>query len=391
MNPQNQPNQPNPVPQGAPDASGEVPPSPPPVEANAQSVAQPQPPELQQPPESQDFQSAPSVQQPFQTQPQAPVTPASAPTMPAGAPQSFASQPPQVPQAPQQPQSPTGPAPMMPGSPVTGQSPMQPPGGSSDNPLSRLDKKILIWIGAGIGALLLITIAVLVVVSIFSVSRDDYKAAYSHATDAQSAYTKMSNLRYVSSYSTETQIENALDSFKKSQERLDQEIDELSETKAIQRDNKASELYAAFTEKKQAFDKATTAIVEVYEHVLPALSGFSTTSSSDQARIIRIVNTARSELEAAEGKLKSDVNKQFVGKMTTLFKRYAALAKKVQAYRADYSKYDSSVASDYLSTSTDITTAIRDWQSDIQKLAEDAEIKEEFNELSQYLAEKMVR
>jgi len=233
-----------------------------------------------------------------------------------------------------------------------------------------------------------IIVAVLLVVSSFSVSKNDYKAAYDYANDARSSYSKMSGLAYVSSYSTETESKNNLDTFKKSKQDFDQTIKQLGETKAVQRDGKAKELYDALMSKKKSFDGAVDVTIETYEYILPAMAEFNSASSANLSKLATAVSAAASKLEASEGEIKSELNKNFASKMATLFKRYAALLKKVEAYRADYKKYDSKISSEYSSTSSEISTAIRNWSSDIRKLADDSEIKDEFNALGEYLAEK---
>lgn len=366
MPPENQPNQPsqpNPTPQDFP-----------------QDASQPS---FQQQPVTQSGYGPAPYGQPVQPEAVTPATqpqPMSVtPSQPFGPSSNMASQ------QPQQPMNPMAPG-ASPSGPMMGQPPVQP--NPSSDPLGGLDKKLLIWIGAGVGALVVIAIAVVLIASSFAVSKEDYKTAYDYATDARSSYTDMSGLSYVSTYSTETEMENNLDSFKKSREEFDQSITDLGSAKAVQRDGKAKELYDALMSKKKSFDEAMGATVETYEHILPAMSDFNAASSSDAAKLAAIASAAGSKFEASEGELKNEVNKKFAGKMSTLFKRYAALLKKVAVYRDDYTKYDSRVASDYSSTAREISTAIRDWSSDLRKVADDAEISDEFNELGKYLAEK---
>jgi len=368
MNPDNQSDQPNPVPQGSSPELNQNLDGQPPMEAQGSQFAAPA--------------TSTPVSEPQPTF-QNPSMPQQQPAGPEGVPQPFGPQ--QNTAQPQQPMNPMNPS-VPPTSPMMGAAPAQPP--SSGSPFSGLNKKLIIWIAAGVGALIVIIIAVLLVVSSFAVSKNDYKAAYDYANDARSSYSKMSGLAYVSSYSTETESKNNLDTFKKSKQDFDQTIKQLGETKAVQRDGKAKELYDALMSKKKSFDGAVDVTIETYEYILPAMAEFNTASSANLSKLATAVSAAASKLEASEGEIKSELNKNFASKMATLFKRYAALLKKVEAYRADYSKYDSKISSEYSSTSSEISTAIRNWSSDIRKLADDSEIKDEFNALGEYLAEK---
>ena len=368
MNPDNQSDQPNPVPQGNSPEFNQNPGGQPPMEAQGSQFAAPAP-----------SNPIPEPQQAFQNL----SVPQQQPAGPEGIAQSFGQQ--QNVVQPQQPMNPMNPN-VPPVGPMMGPGPVQPP--SSGSPFSGLNKKLIIWIAAGVGVLIVIIIAVLLVVSSFSVSKSDYKAAYDYANDARSSYTKMSGLTYVSSYSTQTESKNNLDTFKKSKQDFDQTIKQLGETKAVQRDGKAKELYDTLMSKKKSFDGAVDVTIETYEYILPAMAEFNSASTSDLSKLASAVSSAASKLEASESEIKSELNKNFASKMATLFKRYAALLKKVEAYRADYKKYDSKISSEYSSTSSEISTAIRNWSSDIQKLADDSEIKDEFNALGEYLAEK---
>lgn len=359
MDPQNQPNQPNPVPQGTPQDSEQDQP---------QQPMNPQPPQPITP------------EQPFQ--PPAPASPEVSPTPVMDQP--VAPQPGMA-----QPQSPVNP--MAPGVPpvgpmVIGSAPNQP--APSNNPLGGLNKKLLILIGAGVGALILIVVIVMVIVSMLSVSKKDYALAYDYASDARSSYMQMSGLTYVSTYATETETKNNLDSFKQSQKKFSESVDLLGKSKAVQHDGKANELYVSLTKKKESFDSAIAVIAETYEYVVPAMSAFNKGVSSDLSKVLKAANAARAELEANKDKLKDANNKELANKLIPLFKKYATLIKKVQAYRDDYSKYDSKVSSDFADTSTEITSTIRDWSSNLKKTTEDADITKEFNELGKYLADK---
>jgi hypothetical protein len=355
MDPQNQQNQPNPTPQD-------------PQQEGMQDYPQPQP--------------TPMVPSPVQPQPAVQYTENPA-VPPADLNQPVAQQQymPQ-PQSQVDPMGPVAPAP----TPIMSQPQMQ--SDSSGGPLGGLNKKLIIWIAAGVGVLVVIAIAAVVIASSFAVSKADYEEAYERINDAKTSYNDLMGPVSINTYGTATEMKNDLEEFKKTQKEFNDNVATLGKLKAVQRDAEAKKLYDAALEKKIAFDKAVAALLETYEYVLPAMAEFNNASSSDIKKLIAVVSSAADKLEADESKLQNSTNKELVNKIVPLFKKYAALLKKVEIYRKDYTKYDSKVASEYSSTSSEISTAIRDWSSNMKSLVSDAEIASEFSDLSDYLSKK---
>lgn len=293
----------------------------------------------------------------------------------------------------QQPQQPMQPQPVQSFQPVAPQPPQpfqpqaQPYGGFAPQPATGGPKKGLLigLIAGGIGLLLVIIIAV-IAVSTMGVSKDDYKDASTTMQEVKTAYNKFGSV-FIGSYSTEAEVKNGLDTIKNSREDFNTKYEELGKLKAIKNDKDVNKLYKALEDKKPKFDQAVEAEVEAYEKIVPAVSSFDTYSSSDSASKI---TAFKNKLEAIDG-LKDENNKSFIDKMTTLLSKYATLSKKVQAGRSDYRKYDSQAVSEFYDTSTDISHAIRDWQSNLLKLADDGELKDELNALDDKLYDKATK
>ena len=129
----------------------------------------------------------------------------------------------------QQPQAPQTPAPAPQGPQMQG-SPYQ-------MPQPKSNKKLFIWIGIGVGVLAIIGIVVAIVISLTSVSKDDYNKAYSQMSDLSSAntslYTEISTLQYNVSYATETKFNNDIKAAEEALEKVRSENEELSEMKAV--------------------------------------------------------------------------------------------------------------------------------------------------------------
>jgi cytoskeletal protein RodZ len=322
------------------------------------------------PPNPQEIPSAPPSYQPQPVEVPQPTQPDQF-----GVSQSYS---PQSNQQVQQPQPPTS---YVQPSPTVAPQPASTSGNSSK-------KKLFIILGAAIAGLIaLVGIGLLIFFMIFAVTKQDFKQAYEDANDLRTAYTKLYSVSYASSYATETESKNNLDTIKESQQDFDKSMVALSEDKAILRDEKAKSFYNTLATKKIDYDKALNAITETYEKILPAFSGFKDISYTNADDAMSAIAKLQSDMEAING-LKDTNNKQFVEKMIALLAKYKVLAQKVAAYQADYTKYDANTSKEYYQVSSDITDATTDWTSNLQKLSKDGEINDELNDLGEYLSEK---
>ncbi|MDQ2973626.1 MAG: hypothetical protein M3Q79_04055 [bacterium] len=216
-------------------------------------------------------------------------------------------------------------------------------------------------------------------------SQQDYLAAQSVIDDLREPYDDMTQT-FISSSATETEIKNGLDTIKNSRTEFNEKLDALGDNKAIKKDKELSKLYAAIDAKKPNFDKATDAAIEAYEIIAPALSDI-TSSSSDNT--LASITTARTKIEAVSG-LKDENNKQLIQNLTAILKEMESLIPTIEAGRADFKKYDSAAVRTFSTKAADLSSAIRDWRSNLQKMADDGEINQEINDLDEKLFEKVV-
>ncbi|MGK2896029.1 MAG: hypothetical protein ACSLEY_00290 [Candidatus Saccharimonadales bacterium] len=247
-----------------------------------------------------------------------------------------------------------------------------------------LNKKLIIWVISGFVGLVLAIVALVLVVSSMSVSKADYETAYAAVSDVRDTYSDMGSI-YVSTSSTKTEIANDVDTLKKNKEKFDAQLEELGKLKAVNADTDIKADYATLKEKQTKFNEVMAVILESYDKLLPPISDFSSGSTSADT-IDEKVMALRQALDGVT--LENDVNKTFVGKITTILAKLEPVIAKVQAGRADYKKYDSDAVSEYYDLTGELSDAIRDWQSNIEKLTEDAEIVNEINTLGETITDK---
>ncbi len=250
------------------------------------------------------------------------------------------------------------------------------------------NKKLVKYIAFGGAALIVIVAAALVLPALFGVSKTDYSEAGSKISEVKTSYNKIGST-YISAHSTETEIRNGLETIESAKEDFTAKFEELGATKAIRRDGELAKLYDEVEKKKPDFDKALDATLESYKKVLPAVTGVSKLPSSGSNLADEIVSLKK-KFDDISG-LENDSNKEFVSKMSDLLEKYATLARKVQEGRDDYKKYDSSVSREFYTTATEISEATRDWQSNIKKLAEKGELREDLKALDDALFQKTIR
>ena len=275
------------------------------------------------------------------------------------------------------------PSPMQPvGQPVFSGGVMQ---SVPTSPTSGLGKKLGLIIGAIVGVLAIVAVAVFAM-SAFGVSRADYSEAVEATGNMSTAYSSLAVV-YVSPYSTETEIKNSLDTMKNNQKKFEEKFTELGKLRAMKSDKDIKAEYKKLVDKKPKFDAALDAAFESYEKVLPLVSSVnsSTGSTSEGAAVFADL---RMKFEGVSG-LEHDVNKTFVSSMAEVLKEIEAAATKVAEGRADRSKYDSNAVTqlyDSIDKMRDITS---DWTSNLNKLADDGELRDEISSLFDALSKKI--
>lgn len=264
--------------------------------------------------------------------------------------------------------------------PAPPQSPMPASGGPN--------KKMIMWIAAGIGALVVVAIAAVLIISSSSVSRDDYVKSYSAASEARSSYSKLGTSLIFSMNGTDTRRKNDLDTLKKSRTDFDKDFEEIGTMKAVQADGEAKKLYAAVQEKKKDFDSVLDGAAEVYEYIYPAVS-----NANSSVYISKKYEDAADKLlkmfkDIDASKLTTSYNKELIQKAVPALEKLKKTGAAYDKSSSDYTKYNPSAYTNYSKARTEFTDILSDWQSDFRKAASDSEIAREFNELGKYLADK---
>lgn len=334
----------------------------------------------------------PVMNEPAAVQPQ--MQPAVAPVVPQTDPSVIMPNTQTVPNSvPQQPTSPVAP-PQSPqsfvssASPVASAQPMTASPASSHNSPSNAPKKKLIIVGAGVAlAIALVLVGALVLYpKLTKPSKQDYANTVTEVDQARSAYNSMlSNSTYISPSSTETEANNILDTLKKDKEKFDKEFADVANTKAVRKDKELKEAFALVAAKKPKFDSVIDVTAEALEHLYPisrGVSGISTSKPVDQ------ITKVRRQFEAASSHLKDDNNKQYVQATVLGLKKLESIVPKILAGRADYRKYDSTATTQFYDTLDGLSDASKDWRSNLQKQAEEGDIKDEFNAFIEALEKK---
>jgi hypothetical protein len=271
--------------------------------------------------------------------------------------------------------------PVPPASPLPPAAPTfpQPQPGYTPPPKSR--KGLIIGlIAGGVGLLVLLVGGFFLLMSLLSVSKADYKAASGQLENVRTAYNKMDSVYLSATASTKTELQNGIDTIKDARTEFDAAYKKLSEEKAIKNDGDIKKLFAAADKKKPQFDAAKDMVLEAYEKIALPTANLEVSDISDLA--------AMRDAYAAISGLQNASNKKYVDTVTGILQKMVPLAQKIQAGRADYRKYDAKASDQYYDLIADLSTAGRDWQSDIDKASKDGALSDELNALSTPLFDK---
>ena len=130
------------------------------------------------------------------------------------------------------------------------------------------------------------------------------------------------------------------------------------------------------------------ALSEVYGKLLPAMSEFSGASSSyNLSNLAASIKKTRQDLKNAD--IKHEYNKKFVKDFTEQLENMEEMLPKIIEMRSDYKKYDSSYMTEFYTINTKIQKIAREWQSNMQKIGEEGELRNELNSLEDTLVDKV--
>lgn len=282
----------------------------------------------------------------------------------------------------------------------TSQPPVQPDmstGSPYQMPQSPKNKKLFIWIGIGVGALLLIGIVAAIIVAMTSVSKDDYRKAYSQMSELSSANSKLnselSTLQYGLTSATETKFKNDMKSAEEAIEKVRKENEKLAELKAV-KVGEGKKQYEEFSEKLENYLKytedATKSLKDLYDAAKPCDANVST---SDVAAYKTALNECTSALKKVGNTPNEDV-KTYVKSLATEYENLASIIDKLATitnpYGSQYDEYKALRDQTY-KVQENIRNAYTDFRSNIEKHSKEVSVKDQADTLVEFLSEKMRR
>lgn len=297
---------------------------------------------------------------------------------------------PVAPQPNQQPQPAPVPQPMQPGGvmpPNQQPMPMPMPGPVQKKGAS---KGLIFGIIGGVVALILLVVGVILALVVFGgPSKNDYASANVKLNEVKDSYNQLTSLEYVSTYGvTATSVQTNLDKLKSIKSNVDTGVSELGKMRAMNnKDVKAS--YNALEAKMPSFDTAMDTYIEVYDKIMPVvvkLDDATNSSSATSSSVMSAITATRQSLEVLN--LQQEVNKTYAQGLISQIKILEDAASKYLAMKAGTLAYDSTIVSQYYAASSALTDLDKDWQSDLQKVADSGEIRDQLNNLGDVLYEK---
>jgi DNA-binding transcriptional regulator GbsR (MarR family) len=256
------------------------------------------------------------------------------------------------------------------------------------SPAKPKKSKLGLVLGLSIGGgLLIIGAVVLVLILVLGggVSKTDYRDAQEAASDLRTSYSKLLS-SYISTYATDAEVKNDLDTIKTNRTKVSDGLKELGEMKAIKNDKEAKELYAKVTDEQTKLNSYLDVVVEYYEVIHPVLKLMNDTNASlsNSENALSALEDYQDKLEGLN--LKQKVNKDYIDEINSILPEFISA---VKAYaNMDYSNYDSTLYQKVSDLSKKLTNADTDWKSNINKTQDEIELSDAFNDLGKYLTDK---
>ena len=276
--------------------------------------------------------------------------------------------------------------------PTPNQVPPQPtPGMPYQMPPKKKMSKGALWgiIGGSIGLIILIVGIVLAVIFLGGPSKADYQAAQEKMNSIITKYNKVSSsLSYISTSETKSSLESNRDKITTAKGDINKALTDLGKMKAVTNDKEVREKYDNIKNRLEKFNEVMDALGEVYGKLLPAMSEYASTSSSyNISNLATSIKKTKQDLKNAA--IKHEYNKKFVKDFTEQLEKMEEMLPKIIEMRADYKKYDSSYMTEFYTINTKIQKIAREWQSNMQKIGEEGELRNELNSLEDTLVDKV--
>ena len=276
--------------------------------------------------------------------------------------------------------------------PVPQPVPPQPtPGMPYQMPPKKKMSKGALWgiIGGSIGLIVLIVGIVLAVIFLGGPSKADYQAAQEKMNSIITKYNKVSSsLSYISTSETKSSLESNRDKITTAKGDINKALTDLGKMKAVTNDKEVREKYDNIKNRLEKFNEVMDALGEVYGKLLPAMSEYTSTSSSyNISNLATSIKKTKQDLKNAD--IKHEYNKKFVKDFTEQLEKMEEMLPKIIEMRSDYKKYDSSYMTEFYTINTKIQKIAREWQSNMQKIGEEGELRNELNSLEDILVDKV--
>ena len=127
---------------------------------------------------------------------------------------------------------------------------------------------------------------------------------------------------------------------------------------------------------------------EVYEKIMPVMIKLTkaTSSYSSSNDTLTAITDVRQSMEGLD--LKTDINKTYATGLVEQIKILEEIIPKIIAMNTDYKKYDASVSQQYYDAIDKLSSLDKDWQSNLDKMATEGDIKDQLNNLGNLLYDK---
>lgn len=270
---------------------------------------------------------------------------------------------------------------------------MQPQSGSAP----KNNKKLFLWIGIAVGAVLLIGATIAIIMAIFVVSKDDYRKAYGQMLEVSTVSYDLnsgsSSIQYGMESSTDTKFKNDAESTEKAIEKIRQENKKLADFKAVKfGEGKAK--YEAFSKKLDEYltfnSGLLTSATELREASVSCESATNEAMTSiDSAKAV--IDECVSALKKVDGIPNEDM-KVYSQKLVTEYDKLSSLvgdlAQITDPYGAQYEQYKS-IRDQLYKVQENINDARTDFRSNLEKHAKDADINNSADEFLDFLDDKI--
>lgn len=258
--------------------------------------------------------------------------------------------------------------------------------------------KKLVIIGSTVGGLLLLaSIAVIIYVALFSISKKDYAELNATVRDVRTSYstanirfsTYTSSLTYGFSSSSVSNFEDAYDEYKEN-------VAKLEGLKAL-RDGEVKEKYDVFIEQNKKFTSFVDEFVAIGDDIKQvnedcAASKASGITSATPDNLLdeydEVANTCKDSLEKLKDS-KIDVVVDYADDMIGLYDEQRGYFEEyVDAYKANDRTKGLEVRSKITRQASEFTSTARDFRTALTDAADEAEVKDELNDFIEVVNDK---